>query len=434
MHGWILNSKFRSKLEGGVLVYALFILVVVSIVLCSLILLSYFNHTTIGGFEMKDRMRINVNSGISWMLTDTSLNYNEPHYIRLYEEGNDSVCVVKTTWGLYDLIYCKAKHKNMVKEKRALCGGFYKDADSLALYLTDLNKPLCLCGNTLIRGNCMVPVAGIKRGYVDGRHYERKELVIGSVEYSDDKLKGVPQNKKRFITYEYAAENYLNNDTLIKINVQDITDDSLFNSFAHKTMVVYEPGNMLIERIKLSGNIVVFSTGNIYINPSADLKDIVLFAQKIFIEDGFEGRLQAFASDSLVVGYGCNFQYPSVVGITGTRSNPDYRQILRIHDNTVINGIVFAQCDFEDQHIKPGIFVPKNATVSGQVYSNGFIELKGKVNGSVSCNEFRLYTPSSVYINHLLDTEILYSKLPEDYTGESFTTRNKAKKIVQWLY
>ncbi len=59
----------------------------------------------------------------------------------------------------------------------------------------------------------------------------------------------------------------------------------------------------------------------------------------------------------------------------------------------------------------------KETELYSQIYSNGYVELKGSVFGSVVCAKFSLRSNSSLYDNHLLNATIDISKLPKDFVG-----------------
>jgi len=67
------------------------------------------------------------------------------------------------------------------------------------------------------------------------------------------------------------------------------------------------------------------------------------------------------------------------------------------------------------------------------VYSNGFLELKGEVFGSVVCQSFILRTASSVYENHLLNTTIDITKLPKNYVGVNWLKKENHFDIIKFF-
>ena len=80
-----------------------------------------------------------------------------------------------------------------------------------------------------------------------------------------------------------------------------------------------------------------------------------------------------------------------------------------------------------------GVILKKNSCVYGTVFSNGYADLQGIINGSLTCSKIMLNTPSSVYENHLLNAEIDVTKLSKYYVGINCVEVSEKKKIVKWL-
>ncbi len=422
----------QPKLKSSILVYAVFILIIISLILCSIILISYFNHSLRNKFSIENKLRLNVNSGISLLLADTSvIDYEQQRKISLFNESVDSVTIKKDTWGIFDLLYCKAECKNIKKEKITIAGNFYKTDSTLALYLSDNNKPLCLCGNTIIHGNCKIPKAGIKRGYVEGRHFERDRLLSGKYSFSEKNLP-VLKRISEYNSLNKIKSKYLNSPLYVKKNYDEIKDDSITNSFYNQTLVIYEPDNIFLDGIIIHGNIVIIAENEVIISNSCKLKDVIIYGKNIYIENNFIGNIQCFAKDTLIVGENCVFNYPSVLGII--YNIEETISTLWINEGTIVNGIVFFYTNVEMSLNKNEVNIENNVVIKGQVYSSGSLELKGKVFGSITCKEFRLHTPSSIYLNHLLDVEISSEKLSDDFIGFDFLNVGKPGKIIKCLY
>jgi hypothetical protein len=164
------------------------------------------------------------------------------------------------------------------------------------------------------------------------------------------------------------------------------------------------------------------------------VSNALFYAPKIIIEDGFTGNLQAFASDTLIVGKKCKFDFPSVLAVYRTKTSG---KIIRLSmgEEVTCMGILLAVQEGKDPDKRMDVILSKADLVCGQVYSQGTLELQGTVFGSVYTSKFIVHTPSSLYENHLLNAQINVSKLPDEYVGISIEGEKTGenKKIMKWL-
>src|SRR5690606_11031361 len=95
--------------------------------------------------------------------------------------------------------------------------------------------------------------------------------------------------------------------------------DTLISSFLKQEQVVFVPRESPDLRYKVyKGRVIVASGDKISIKASSKLEDVIIEAPKVVIEKGFEGSIQAIASDSLDVEAGVKLMYPSAVALVPT--------------------------------------------------------------------------------------------------------------------
>ncbi|MEZ5199163.1 MAG: hypothetical protein R2764_23110 [Bacteroidales bacterium] len=304
-----------QKLQSSTLVYAVFIMVVIAIICSALILMSYYHNMVYTAYIEKDRVFSNVKSGINLLLAEPeSIELGEVVKISLYEGYNDSVELERKQWGIFELIKASSSWKNIKHQKIAFSGNYYKTDSSFAIYLADHNKPLSLCGNTKINGNCYLPKAGVKRAYIEGRNFEGKELIEGDVGFSQDSLPDIIDGFKN-LNLEYFIQNYLESKQTEKVIAEDLIGDTVCNSFNNSTILVYTADDLLIDDIVLSGNIVLVCEGTLEVTNSCKFEDILVCAKSVWIEEGFTGAFQLFAKDTINIGENVQLNYPSVIGL-----------------------------------------------------------------------------------------------------------------------
>lgn len=424
-----------GKLPSSTLVYAVFIMVIIAIICSALIMMSYYHKMVYTGYIEKDRVFSNVNSGINLLLAEPDMiELNESKKISLFESYNDSVELERNQWGIFELIKVASGWRNFRHQKIAFSGNYYKNDSSYAIYLADQNKPLSLCGNTKISGNCYLPKAGVKRAYIEGRNFEGEDLINGSVKFSQDSLPKIIETFKN-LNLEYFIQNYLESDETKKVIAEELPGDTLHNSFYNPTILVYTKDDLLLDNIVLTGNIVLICEGTLEVTNSCSFEDILVYGRSVWIEEGFTGKFQLFAKDTINIGENVQLNYPSVIGLINDNqegnTNPSKVNFER---GSSFYGIIYSSCRSEVITIDPILKTSEETELSGQIYWDGIFDFKGTVYGSVACKKFLLKTPSSIYENHLLDVTIDLEGLSEFYTGIELTESDRIKKVIKWLY
>jgi hypothetical protein len=409
---------------------ALFIVLVISLLVAlissSLILVSYHYSTFHYQTRLYKKLLSNARSGINYMLAEEGdLNLNEERIIDLFGKENDSVALKRMNWGVFDLAVVRAFSGNQQVIK-ILEYGYKPDAESKsAIYLADLNRPLALCGNTLIRGTCYLPESGVKRDYVEGQSFMGDKLIHGETKKSANRLpelkKDITEKLLQLLDNKISSEDF--------VQLEEYERDTIRHSFVQKTLLLKQTTQLSIKN--LYGNILITSDTILKISRDAYLEDVIIAARAVEIEPGFKGKLQIFVVDSALVGEDVELTYPSVIGLF----KKDFKvtqPFIKMAKGAKINGILFASQSVFDLK-QTLISVEKDAFIHGQIYVDGYADIQGKVHGSVFCNKFRLKTPSSLYENYLLNTTIDVTKLSPHFIGSGLLASEKKKRVIKWL-
>ena len=420
-------------LKAGALIYAIFISFLIALTSSSVIFLSFANRSQTDRSFASDRLITNAESGMQLLMSKQNLVPNDiPKTMDLYGKGMDSVRLEKKSWGLFDIGLSDAFFRGTKVEKIALIGSSANKEDSLSLYLTDMDKPLSLCGETVIKGNCYIPKAGFKRAYIEGKNFLGAEYTKGRVLHSEKTLPALDKDLLKRIQ-SLGEKTFTPADSVVDIRFL-LAHDSTSRSFSKPTYYYVAKGPLVLDNKVLQGNLVVLSSRQITIKANCQISGILVYAPKIIIEEGFSGNLQAFASDSMSIGKKCVLTYPSVLGICRTKTSKD-NMLLKLGEEVTCLGILYAGQEAADPKKRVDLIMSKNDVVFGQVYCTGSLDLKGAVYGSVFCSKFTLHTTSSVYENHLLDATIDITRLPSEYGGIVIKQEcgSEHKCIVKWL-
>ncbi len=402
----------KRKVRAGSLIYALCITLILSILSGSLILLAFNTRTIIERNFIVEKQLTNVSSALNYYLTNAAeWDSRESIILDLFEHGADSVNVRKKRWGLFDVITCQA-HQGGARAESAFMVGDKRPGELTSLYLADQNKPLAVCGKTLIRGKAFLPLQGVKRAYIEGQNFMGNQLVEGVTQVSSSKL---PDLEKENELSAFTDRQFSGTDSVI--DIRDLESDKVvINSFRNHTIVLLTAGNLDLDNYMLRGNIILKCSGAVNVKSSSQVEDIIIFGKSIEIQKGFAGSFQAFAEDSIVVGEEVKLNYPSSVCILATKKTIANSRI-NLRRNCIVKGNVanFNAVDIQSKYVS--IRMDEGVKITGLVYTPGYMDFKGYVVGSLYAGGFILKTPSAVYENHLLNAVVNAAELPNYYVG-----------------
>lgn len=379
------------------------------------------------------RLVNNCESGLALLLSPQEIiKDGESRIIDLFEEGEDSVLLKRKNWGGYEIIFSQSFSHGKSISRTAITGTIIKkDSARTALYICDFDRPLSFCGNTKIEGRAFVPAAGIKRAYIEGQNYTGDKFIYGQQLNSKRELpvfnKGLQKSIQEYLSGKFDPE-----DSVAQF--MSLQTDSLTHGFGKRTLVlqgIQHTGGLFLEN-----NIILFTSGKIRIAKNSTLKDVLVFANEIDVEEGFEGNVQLFASERIIIHSTVKLNYPSVAGVIEKRKvqkNEQQPPCIFIGESTEITGAVFALSEEKDAYRTPRVETEKKVTITGDVYVDGELDLKARVTGSVYCQRFMLKTPSSTYENHLLNNEISATGIPGYFSGINLFSNERKKVIVKWL-
>jgi cytoskeletal protein CcmA (bactofilin family) len=411
-------------IKASALFYALVISLLAAMLAGSLILSAYFLREETDECMIQSRMQVNALSGITYMLSSND-DVSGVKEIDLYDSGSDSVMLEKKEWGAYEALLSKAVWHGQEIKAAALAGSMMEEKDRYALYLADQDRPLSLAGSTKIVGAAYLPKAGVQRAYIEGQSYSGSQLIYGDVRASNKAIAPLDKALAERLTNILEGK-FTGDDSIADV----LSCDSLERSFFDTPVILRSNELVILSGKRFSGQVIIASGTAIVVKKDADLDGVILAAPIIRIEDKFEGAVQVFASDTLRVGKGCRLLYPSVAGIirTGRSCN---NMLLEVVDDAIVKGAVLSWQNKFDIRQSLLVSIAKGTTVTGHVYSTGLLDLKGKVNGSVTAAKLLLRTPSSVYENHLLNAVIDISKISQQF-GKPVTAGTN-KVVIKWL-
>ncbi|KFF11995.1 hypothetical protein [Flavobacterium hydatis] len=426
--------NLKLKLKSGALQFTVFVAVLIALLLGALLLYAY---TFIYMKEQSKGAIENIqlsNSGINYLLKQQELN-TDTIAIDVIKKENQIVKVNLSQWGLFEKATVVTQFRKKKFTKTAIIGSTINAKESPTLILQETQTPLAVVGNTAIRGNIFLPKQGVKSGYIAGNSYYGSQLTYGIVKNSPPKLPALKKSSIDAIIFylnEYkptAAEDYIN----LGINRNST------NSFKTHSKSNYSKGPIFLDNLKLTGNIIIKSDTLIKISKATLLKDIIIIAPIIEIEDGTIGSFQAIASKRISVGKNCNLNYPSALVLyQDTKKNPvevstnTFDNKIFIRSGTNFKGSICYYKTDDLANFLTQIVVEENAKIKGQVYCNANFELKGKVSGSVYTKQFVANQSGSIFVNHIYNGTIENENIPNIIGG--ILLEQEPKTVMKWLY
>ncbi|WP_117885634.1 hypothetical protein [Aureibaculum luteum] len=419
-------SLLNKKLKAGALQYTIFIAVVIALLVFAFISLSFVQNKLRIKATFFQEVVTASNQSFN-RITNIELPYNQKIIVPKDEDTYVETTLLKKHWGVYDVLSVTSTRDNEIFSRTALLGG--QEKKRTALYLEDANQPLVVVGDTRIMGKSYLPIKGVKRGSIGGKSYMGNQLIYGQVLKSSKKLPEF-QNSIKY--------NEVINRTVLNENNETIELDEnlrLVHSFSEPTKIIREYGTITLNYQKLSGNIVMYSETKIKVKSISSLKDVILIAPEIEIEDNVIGNFQAFANKKITIGKNCVLNYPSALILDEkivqlVNKNEQAPQIL-IDKESQIKGMVVFISRNETDNYKPQIVIEEQSTVMGEVYCSKNMELLGMVKGSVYTKGFIASQFGSVYKNHIYNGKIIAIDLPKQYCGLTF--KNSKLEVAQWL-
>lgn len=422
----------KKKLKAGALQYTIFVSVLILLLVTTFISLAYLQQKTRLKASFFQESIHNASQSFDYLKTN-SIPYFEESKISLNSQIENNTTLIKKPWGVFDLVTSNATVKKESFHKMGFIGGHTTKRE--ALYLNDNNKPLVLVDNTKIQGNVAIPKQGVKRGNIAGNSYYGSRLIYGNTRLSDRKL---PQINNKSYVETYFNDSFITND----FKFFELSDNlKKVVSFNEETHLFQNYSQINLKFIELTGNIIIQSSTKIIVSKSAVLKDVILIAPSIEIDNNVVGNFQALATKQILVGENCKLNYPTSLIVSEeniqttssqqNQNNENVNQIV-INNSSTIKGVVAFLSSNRQQNYKPQILLEENTVVSGEVYCKKNFELKGTVNGMVYTDSFIATQFGSVYINHIFNGNIIESNLPIKYCGLQLP--NTTNNVTKWVY
>jgi hypothetical protein len=425
-----MKKLHQHKVFSGALQFTIFIGVIIALILAGLVMLQNTHNFFIQQSKASIENIQLANSGITFLKQQNNLIADTTTIDQL-SDTNQKIEVQSSQWGIYEKAIVKTTHREKIFYKSALLGTQIENSQRPTLYLQDNFKPLVVVGNAILKGIIFLPSQGVKPGYIAGESYYGKELVQGTTRNSNTKLPELKKNYKEILEgflqfQEFNSNRFLGGNEVLKYK----------NSFLKPTKVWYSKNEIVLDNNNLLGNIIIKSEQKIVIKKTAILKDIMIIAPIIVIEDDVSGNFQAIVNKQIKVGKNCKLSYPSaLVFIQEKNEILDTQKLeapIYIDKKTEIRGSIVYFKSTKENDFKVQIMLNEETLVKGEVYCEGNVELNGKVVGSVYTEQFIVNKAGTTFINHIYNGQIVDDNFPEMFCGLVF--KDNQKGVAKWMH
>ncbi|HCT31380.1 MAG TPA: hypothetical protein DIW31_11785 [Bacteroidales bacterium] len=427
------NRRIKNKftLKAGALYFVIFLLFLMTILLTTFILFIHYKSQLITRQVGVAQVEQNIESALELYSVKPSIvsQNNLASTFNLFPNITSEVNIKQTPWGVYNIVKVSAKYKEFEREKLALFGYRYGSIKPTALYITDRERYLSICGNSEVRGHCYLPKLGMRTARIEGR------LFNGYLEKRDDFIhqsnKTLPQPPESLLE---ACQVFFSANSRGKQKRSEslVGTKKVFNSF-NDSLTIYTSSNnyWVLENVDITGHVELYSSNEIFITPTAKLQNIIVVGRKVVVRSGFEGQIQIFASDTVILEDNVRLLYPSNIAIVDGKPNQKY---IHINRNCEVQGAVWIWNSTKDNNLSPTIIIETGTVIKGQLFSPGKTQLKGNIWGTLYAELFFLNTPNAYYENYIYNSTIDGEKLPSDFACLPFAFDYNEMQFIDWLY
>lgn len=384
------------KLKAGILYYTLFVALVMLLVVGLFIMIFYQESFFIANLKRSERINTYFSSALTLALANPSSN-DYTRSLMLYENDPESNAIIaQQNWGLYNVVTVSLPDVPKSSAKSYLIGVTPNDTiRNTGLYLRDNFSYLSISGSTMLTGRTYLPYSGIASSSIEGVGYTGDSLVYGKKMRSLETLPA-PFSDRLTRLFEKIPE----------IKGEAISESKpTSGSFAKRVRVLNS--GPLLSGCHLCENVIIRSAGKLTIGRRAHLKNVIVYAPRVFVEAGFKGSCQIFATDTVIIQQNATLNYPSGVAVLAKNSG-----YLQVDSSARIYGYAIVKSD-DNAHIR--LLVRPTATLFGYVFCNAKVNHQGTIFGSLYAYGFEFRTGWGLYTSSLLNAKVLGNELSPFY-------------------
>lgn len=375
--------------------HAVTLAVVIGGAMGALVLMVHLRNERTGRWLHLERVRSQVTSATHWAAHHQALDA-PPLSRPLFEGAGDTVTMVRIAFGMLDLIRVSASVQGRVVYEEVLAGGAFPT--DRVLELDGRAGPLQLAGDARVIGNVRVPGADVRRGYIEGKPFSGSTLVEGAVERQEGRLTIVMEEDRRRVA-RFAGAGAVGQPS----PCEEGTGISRAERSADATVPFIQlSGPTTWSHATLDGPAVIACDDTLTIAGDAVLRHCLIRAPFIRFSKGFQGTVQAFATQGIDVEEEVELTYPSLLAVVRDARRDD-AAFIAIGTGAHVQGGVWLLDEAVRGRSGASLRIDADAVVEGEVLVEGSVQHHGVIRGILKAQEFLLRTASSIYRGYLMD-------------------------------
>jgi len=370
---------------------------VLSVIILLLILLAYTLWDMSGlyysTYRYQKQQQEHLNSAALLYYNDSSHVESldrESGYTLFEDDERSKVFYNIKQWGFYECLTVSSYDASLHSTR--FVGKAEESSHAAAIWICDRDMSLSIAGDTEIEGLVYVPKRGFNYIEMVSIPFTGEMISENSIRLSGRLLPAIDSSRIDYVSQLKEAD----------ISTSFTNTNAGYMSFGNETVHVAAP--TITGNFTARGNVVLHGE-DVTISSETKISDVILIARKVTIESGFEGSLQIFAGDTVIIEKNVRLRYPSGVYLNGNSGKTH----LDLGQNSSIDGyaIVFGV------HENITSFIPdinyhqrEESILRGLLYVDGIANLKGNIHGAAYIGVCYYLSGEIMYQETLFNTGI----------------------------
>ena len=393
-------------LKASAMYFALIVSLLMASAAAAFLMAIGFQDRQFSGILQKEAIHRDIDSAVELLLSNSRRISDHKKMPVLFEKrANRELFIERSAWGLWELNRIwRMTSKDTIG--RAFLSGY--QVDSLrenALYLADLSNELQVKSGSVIHGKMYLPASGWKPYYSANNSGPRPSI------------KGLRGKSKRHLPR--LEDKWLDQR---KKGREFSKGDSLMCSFKEDEPCVFF--NHLPLRAK--GYARLKFDRPVRLTAQHQLSQVIIEAPSVLVESGFEGDVQLFVQDTLIMENNTHLKFPSAVVFVESHQH----SYAELQAGAELSGTL---ANVKDKGSKANLKIEQGALINGLVHWSGRVDLEGQIAGSLRAIKMRHQSPIRISENMLPGGKIVAADLEQYFVAPRLMGKNDQREIVQFL-
>lgn len=349
-------------------------------------------------YHADKQQSLHMDSALELYCHDSTLrNHGDTTEIQLFEDDPGSrVLVSSGLWGLYEHV-CVTTTGTTQKSRMRMVGKRSENDDEAAFWLCDRNRALSMAGSSAIEGLAYIPLNGVNYTALGGKEFDGKKIPYDRLRVADRSLPEVDSAIVRAIASFRPLK-----DRAVLLGKEEIPGHVTFEGPG-----LFACTDVRSPKLDLHGKVVLFADEELVLGPESSVSDILVFARSARVKSGFDGSLQLFCTDSVVVEKDAHLRSPSGIFIDAGTEHP----CIVLEEDSRVEGyaVVLQDDEFDYELRNPSFRQGRGSLLDGLLFIDGSCRIMGSVEGAAYVKDC-FYSENGVdYPGVLCDSRIVRS-------------------------